>query len=61
LGYILSNQVGYAMAQAPFSYRFSWIGVVMWLGIALVLTVLAAWLPARRAMQITIRKALAYE
>lgn len=61
LGYMLSNQVGYAMAQAPLSYIFSWGGVFLWLGVALLLTILASWLPARRAMKISVREALVYE
>jgi putative ABC transport system permease protein len=61
LGFILSSQVGYAMAKAPFTPQFSWLGVALWLVIALLLTTLATLLPARRAMRISVREALAYE
>jgi putative ABC transport system permease protein len=45
----------------PFYYRYSYVGMWMWLGIIVVLSVLASWLPARRATQISVRESLAYE
>jgi len=61
LGYILSLQVGQAIARAPFNTQFSWPGMFLWLGIAFLLTILATLLPARRAMHISVREALIYE
>ncbi|HLB45803.1 MAG TPA: FtsX-like permease family protein, partial [Anaerolineales bacterium] len=45
----------------PFFYRYSYSGMWMWLGIILVLSVVASWLPTRRATQISVRESLAYE
>lgn len=61
LGMVLAIQVGNAMAKAPFNIQFSWLGIALWLGLALLLTTLATLLPARRAMRISVREALVYE
>jgi putative ABC transport system permease protein len=45
----------------PFDYRYSYSGMWLWLGIILVLSIVASWLPARRATQISVRESLAYE
>lgn len=45
----------------PAVYHFSATGVWVWLAIVVVLSLLASWLPARRATQISVRKSLAYE
>jgi putative ABC transport system permease protein len=45
----------------PFVYRFPPEGALTWLGIIILLSVLASWLPARRATQISVRESLAYE
>ncbi len=50
LGKLLSDAVGIAFVQTPFSYTFSTAGVVIWLGLVIGLPALA-----------TIRDALAYE
>lgn len=53
-----------ALSQAltfPFFYTYSFNGMWLWLVIILVLSVVASWLPARRATQISVRESLAYE
>jgi putative ABC transport system permease protein len=45
----------------PAVYHYSLQGVWIWLGIVLALSLLASWLPARRATQISVRESLAYE
>ena len=45
----------------PFFYTYSFNGMWLWLGIILFLSVVASWLPARRATQISVRESLAYE
>ncbi len=53
-----------ALGQAlsfPFAYRYSYNGMWVWLVIILVLSVVASWLPARRATQISVRESLSYE
>lgn len=45
----------------PAVYHFSVNGVWIWLAIVVVLSLLASWLPSRRATQISVRESLAYE
>ena len=45
----------------PAVYPYSFTGVWVWLGIVVVLSLLASGLPARRATQISVRESLAYE
>ncbi|MBI3241654.1 MAG: FtsX-like permease family protein [Chloroflexi bacterium] len=54
------NALGEALSF-PFSYQYSYGGMWLWLVIILVLSVVASWLPARRATQISVRESLAYE
>jgi putative ABC transport system permease protein len=58
---LLSQLVGTAFLQAPLSYRFSLLGVGLWLGLVMVLAAIASVLPAWRAAQLTVREVLAYE
>ena len=50
-----------AALNFPFYYTYSFNGMWLWLGIILALSVVASWLPARRATQISVRESLAYE
>ncbi|MEK7810137.1 MAG: FtsX-like permease family protein, partial [Chloroflexota bacterium] len=45
----------------PFFYIYSIEGVWMWLAIIVVLSLVASWLPARSATQISVQQSLAYE
>ncbi|MBM4422310.1 MAG: ABC transporter permease [Chloroflexi bacterium] len=45
----------------PAVYHYSTTGVWVWLAIVVALSLLASWLPARRATQISVRESLAYE
>jgi len=45
----------------PAVYHYSLPGVWLWLAIVVALSLLASWLPARRATQISVRESLAYE
>ena len=45
----------------PAVYHYSVNGVWIWLAIVAVLSLLASWLPARRATRISVRESLAYE
>jgi putative ABC transport system permease protein len=61
LGRILSNSVGTSIFQMALSTRFSVVGVEVWLGVVLVLAVLASSWPAWNASRVTVRDVLAYE
>jgi len=43
------------------SYTYSANGVLIWLVVVIILSVLASSLPARNASRLTVREALAYE
>ena len=45
----------------PFVYRYPVDAALTWLGVIIVLSILASWLPSRRATQISVRESLAYE
>lgn len=61
VGKLLSDSVGILFTNNPFSYTFSTGGVFLWLGIVVVLSALASYLPARRATRLSVREVLAYE
>jgi putative ABC transport system permease protein len=58
---LMSNMVGLAFLQAPLSYTFSLTGALLWLGLVLLLSGIASFLPSWNASRLTIREVLAYE
>ena len=58
---VLTFGVGMAIMTAPMPAVFGASGVIAWLIFTLVLTVIASYLPARRASRLTVRDTLAYE
>jgi putative ABC transport system permease protein len=58
---LLSDAVGNAFVQAPFSFQFSLTAVGLWLAVVLILAALASFLPAWNASRLTVRDVLAYE
>jgi len=61
LGKMLSETVGTALMGAPLRFKFSMMGVWVWLIVVTGLSALASFLPARNASQLTVREVLAYE
>lgn len=61
LGLALSNAVGQAFLNLPPAYKFSSLGVIIWLAIVTVLAAVASFLPAWNASRLTVRDVLAYE
>ncbi len=57
----VADAVGMAFMQEPLRHTFSLTGAVLWLGIVTVIAGLASWLPARRAVRLTVREVLAYD
>ena len=58
---LLSNSINLALFGARAEFTFTPTGVILWLAIVLVLSVLASVMPARNAARLTIREVLAYE
>ena len=61
LSAVMSQALGLAFLQSPLSYRFSLVGVAIWLLVVIVLSAVASFLPARNASKLTVREVLAYE
>lgn len=61
LGWALGRGIGQAMLGSPPSFAPSIWGAWIWLGLEAVLVLLSSWLPARRAVRISVREALAYD
>lgn len=59
--YLLSTIVSLAIFETPIDVLFTPAGYGIWLGLVIVLSVLASVLPARNAARLTIREVLAYE
>lgn len=58
---LLSDGVGNAFSNAPLSYSFDVLGILLWLILAVVLAIISSYLPARRASRVTLREVLNYE
>jgi putative ABC transport system permease protein len=59
-----SRLMVYAMGKAfelDILYKYSPVGQIMWLIIITILSIIASWLPARGATQISVRESLAYQ
>jgi putative ABC transport system permease protein len=57
----LSDAMGQAMFQTDLDFYFDYRAAFLWLGIVLLVSLLAAVIPARNAARIVIRESLAYE
>lgn len=61
ISYLLLRIISEAMINAPIPLAFTTQGILIWLGVVMLLAVLASVLPARNAARLTIREVLAYE
>ncbi len=61
LGWVMAQAVGISFIKVPLAFRFALAGLALWLAMAVVLAVVASWLPARNASRISVRDAIAYE
>jgi putative ABC transport system permease protein len=59
-GYLMTQAMGAAL-QTEIVYRNTPRGAFYWLGIVLVLSIIASWFPARGATRISVRESLAYQ
>jgi putative ABC transport system permease protein len=61
ISYLLSNVISLAIFNSPARFAFTIQGFAVWLGVVLLLSVVASIVPARNASRLTIREVLAYE
>ena len=57
----LGNSLGLSLLARPLDYHFSVPAVLMWLGLTIVISIVASLIPAQSAARLTIRDALVYE
>jgi putative ABC transport system permease protein len=55
-----ASAMGHVMFGATLDYQYNWMAVLVWLGLVLVISILASILPARGATRISVRDSLAY-
>ena len=58
---VMTDSISQAIFDAPMAYRFVPAGFLIWLGMVILLSVIASLLPARKAARLTIREILSYE
>lgn len=61
IGSLMANAINLALFGAPADFTFTPLGVILWLAVVIILSVLASAGPARNATRLTIREVLAYE
>jgi putative ABC transport system permease protein len=57
----LLKTISQAMAGASFTLTFTPLGIFVWLGVVVILSIVASVMPARNAARLTINEVLAYE
>jgi putative ABC transport system permease protein len=60
-GRALAGAVVRAVFETELSYRYSVLGLLLWLGIVVMIGIFASLAPARSAAQLTVREVLDYE
>ena len=61
VGKLLSVSVGMETMNTPLTYIRSLQGILIWLGLAVVISAVASYIPARQAAGLSVRQVLAYE
>ena len=57
---VAASAMGNVMFGATLDYQYNWSAVIVWLGIVVIISILASIFPARGATQISVRDSLAY-
>jgi putative ABC transport system permease protein len=57
----LGNSLGISLLARPLDYIFSIPAILIWLGLMVVISIVASLIPAQSAARLTIRDALVYE
>ena len=58
---VMSDVMSVAIFNTPATFTYTPLGVLIWLAVVALLSMLASVLPARGAARLTIREVLAYE
>jgi putative ABC transport system permease protein len=58
---IMADSISLSLFGSPANFGFTPVGFILWLGVVVILSVLASVIPARGATHLTIREVLAYE
>jgi len=58
---LIGNATGMTFIEMPLLIAYFWWGVVGWLGLVVILTIVASFFPARTATRIPVNEVLAYE
>jgi putative ABC transport system permease protein len=53
--------IGETMMGSAMTLKFTPLGILLWLGVVIVLSIIASIMPARNAAKLTINEVLAYE
>ena len=61
LAVYLGNELGISLLDRPLDYIFSWPATGLWLGLIVMIAVVASLIPAQNAARLTIRDTLIYE
>ncbi|HUW22165.1 MAG TPA: ABC transporter permease [Candidatus Bathyarchaeia archaeon] len=61
ISWAFGRAVGIAFMNQPLVFSYSWLGLLIWLILIVVISVLASWLPAQQAARMSVRETLAYE
>jgi putative ABC transport system permease protein len=61
VGKVLSDAVGIRIIGTTLTYTVPPIAVFLWLGLVVLLAMLASYVPAQSAAQLSVREVLAYE
>jgi putative ABC transport system permease protein len=61
LSRIMNIVVGNGFLRSPLINSFSWVGMIVWLFLIIIISSLASFLPAYNATRLTVRNVLAYE
>ncbi len=61
ISFVLTNLVNQAIFGAPSELVITPKGIILWLFILIILSLIASYIPARNASRLTIREVLAYE
>lgn len=61
VGLFASKLIGLRLMEMPLTFTVSISGILVWLGIAVLVAIMASYWPARGATRLTVREVLAYE